>query len=87
VAGASAATTTVRGTATKVAALRLTGGSAGRTTAGLAELSVCVKLLLAGTEDKLLVAVLAGQSLVRCVQKERSLLVRPQRHVCLAENR
>jgi len=71
---AAAAATHVRGTATEITTLGLSGCAARRAATRLAELSLSEERLLARAEDELLVAVLANQGLVRCVQ--RTLLTR-----------
>ena len=73
-AATAAAATHVGGTTTEVTALGLAGRAARRAATRFAELSLSEESLLACAEDELLVAVLANQGLVRCVQ--RTLLTR-----------
>ena len=68
-AAATATATHVRGTATEITALGLAGCAAGGAATRLAELSFSEESLLARAEDELLVAILANQGLVRCVQR------------------
>ena len=65
----TAASAAAVGPAAEVTALGLAGCAAGGATARFAELAICVELLLTRTEDEFLVAVLANQGLVRCVQR------------------
>jgi hypothetical protein len=74
VAAPAAAATAVGGAAAEVTALGLTSCAARGAASRFAELAVRVELLLTRTEDEFLVAVLANQGLIRCVQ--RTLLAR-----------
>jgi len=73
-AATAAAATHVGRSTTEVTALGLAGRAARRAATRFAELSLSEESLLACAEDELLVAILANQGLVRCVQ--RTLLTR-----------
>ena len=65
----AAAAATVGGAAAEVTALGLAGRAARGAASRFAELAIRVELLLTRAEDEFLVAVLANQGLVRCVQR------------------